>query len=148
MRSAGARRILLLRPVEVAIVTALAVLSLVFTFVPDLLEHAPISFERRGLIHHFWHYTLMIGSFGALFGLFVKGRWQALVELIGVILLSGALAMNLVAVLTDGEPPAGILIALRMGIILGFIIRAYAITHEPIVNEPIVRVASPQTGGG
>lgn len=139
----------LLRPVQFPLVVALLIVSIVFTVWPDALEHSPITFETQGVIHHIWHYSLLFGSALCLVGMFwVNPRWQLPVELAGLCLLMGVLMVNLIAVSSlafglseapnsEGDP-SGFGLALRIGVILGFAIRAYVIVAEPImtVNSP------------
>ncbi len=130
------RAVILLYGVELPIIASLFVVSLVFTVWPGALEHSPISFEERGLVHHIWHYGLMAGSGAVLVGMLWNNRKRLKVELMGTVLLIGALGMNLLAVVTDDGPdtPSGIGIAFRVGAELGLVLRAWIIVSEPIVS--------------
>ncbi len=136
------RAVTLLHPFQLPLVLALAVLSVVFTVSPETLDHTPISFETRGVVHHIWHYTLLVGSLLATVGMFVAHRRRLQIELSGLFLLTGALAMNLVAsiaeattTVADGSP-TGLGMALRAGVIIGLLIRAYTVAREPTVQMP------------
>ncbi len=134
------RRAALVNPFETAIVFWLLVVSVMFTFWPQALEHSPISFEDRGVIHHVWHYTLLAGSISATFGLLSKSPWRAWFEIFGLILLAAAVALNLIAVISAGlalPPLAGWGVTLRIAILTGLVLRVYVLTTEPLVVVPV-----------
>ncbi len=135
------RAVALLQPVLVPIILATLVVSIVFTIAPETLNHSPISFENRGIIHHIWHYALLAGSLLATAGLFVVHRRRLQIELSGLCLLIGVFTMNLVALISGSfdpteDPPSGFGMAIRAGIIVGFLIRAYTLVREPTVQIP------------
>lgn len=142
------RSVLLLLPFEFAFAVALWFVSVVFTIWPEALEHAPVSFEQRGFIHHVWHYALLAGSIMLLWGMFSAGRRRLQVELVGLFLVLGCLGVNLTAVIADAvtthDAPdvAGLGIGLRAGFILGLLIRTYI-----VIREPTVDLASTNNGG-
>ncbi len=129
------RAVILLYGVELPIIASLFVVSLVFTVWPGALEHSPISFEERGLVHHVWHYTLLAGASLVLLGMLWNNRKRLKVELMGTVLLIGATGMNLLAVGTEEGPdaPNGLSIAYRAGILVGLALRAWIIVSEPVV---------------
>ncbi len=134
------RAVMVLMPFQLPIVLAIFAVSIVFTIWPDALQHTPISFETQGLIHHIWHYSLMLGSLLVLIGLFWTSPKRLTVELIGLFVLMGALVMNMIALVAfafspaDGEDPSGLGMAIRIGVIVGLGVRAYIVIREPIVN--------------
>ncbi len=138
------RAVALLHPFQLPLVLILAGLSIVFTIWPEALNHNPISFENRGIIHHVWHYTLLTGALLSTAGLFMVHSRRLQLELVGLCLLTGALVMNLVAVIAEAESviissetPSGLGMALRFGVITGLIIRLYIVAFEPTVEIPI-----------
>ncbi len=132
----------LLRPVQFPLVVALLIVAIVFAVWPDALQHSPITFETQGVIHHVWHWSLLGGSMLCLVGMFwTNPRWQLPVELAGLILIMGVLTVNLIALISlalsaspNGDEPSGLGLALRIGVILGFAIRAYVIVAEPVMT--------------
>lgn len=147
------RGVVLLRPMQFPLVVALLAVSVVFTIWPDALQHTPITFETQGLIHHIWHYSLLVGSVLCLVGmLWTNPRWQLPVELSGLCLLMGALMVNLIALSSlasslsespsGGDEPSGLGLALRVGVILGLAIRAYIIVSEP--NVTVISTTPPK----
>lgn len=136
------RAVLLLNP-TVPIVVCILIVSIIFTFWPQTLNHSPISFERRGIVHHIWHYSLLAGSLLALVGMFGTFKRRLEFELFGTIILAGALTMNLIALVADavdpkaGEPTSGLIMAVRVGVILIFILRVYVLVARPAVNAPL-----------
>lgn len=138
------RAVAILHPFQLPLVLVLAVLSIAFTIAPETLNHTPISFETRGIIHHVWHYTLLGGALLALVGMFAAARRRLQIELSGLFLLAAALTMNLVGLFTvsaatattGDEPPSGLGMALRVGVIVGLLVRAYTVAREPTVQIP------------
>jgi len=135
------RDVIVLHPFQVPLVLCLFVLTVVFTGWPDALQHTPIGgFETQGPIHHIWHYALMFGSLLILVGMFWTSTRRLTVELAGVFILMGGLAMNLVAVVGlaldpgNNEEPSGLGMALRSGVILGLGVRAYIIIRDVTVT--------------
>lgn len=134
------RRVALLHPIELPLVVCLLLVAVVFTVFPQALEHAPVSFEQRGLVHHAWHYSLLMGAGLAAFGLFTcdirRGR---LVQVAGFTLLVAALAMNLVALIaaeTSGDPRvdlSGLTIAIRVALIIGLLTRMWITAAQPTI---------------
>lgn len=83
------RSIILLTPFEFVVASLLWLLAVVFTIWPAALEHAPVSFEQRGVVHHVWHFALLAGSSLLLTGLFYAGARRLQVELVGLFLTLG-----------------------------------------------------------
>ena len=73
------------------------VLGTVFTLSPEFLEHSPIGFEKRGAVHHVWHYMILIGGLTLLFGLLTEDR---VLEALGLVGCGAPVLLNLVASLT------------------------------------------------
>lgn len=138
----GLRRVALLHPFEFPTVLCLLLLTIVFTVSPGTLEHSPVSFETRGIVHHVWHYTLLFGSVFAFAGLVIERRVGSIevgliLELIGITLLLAALAMNFTALaLGDEEGPvlSGLGAAVRVGVMAGFATRMWIIAARPTVT--------------
>lgn len=133
------RDVLLLNPLQLPVVVALLTVSVVFTIWPEVLEHSPVSFEQRGIIHHFWHYTLLTGAASTLFGMMSAGPRRLKAELVGLCLLIGALGINLtsaVAAALATHPPevSGLVVAMESALIAGLSVRAYIVTVEPTVD--------------
>lgn len=130
------RNVLLLQPFQLFLVVALVAVSVVFTIWPEVLEHSPVSFEKRGVVHHGWHYLLLAGSLITLAGMLSASVRRLRLELVGVCLLVGALGVNLVAVLDDpgASNVSGLGVALRVAAILGLTTRAYIVATEPTVR--------------
>lgn len=95
------RSVLLMNPYQLPIVLCLFGVAVVFTFWPTLLEHSPVSFEARGVVHHAWHYALLSSASLTLVAMFSTRAWRLKAELIGLIGLIGALGMNFVAMVAD-----------------------------------------------
>lgn len=136
------RSVLLLNPFELTIAFLMLILTVVFTVWPELLEHSPIGFEKRGFWHHTWHYGLLFGSFMTVWGLLSGGINRLKIELIGVCLLLGGIAINLIAFLTNAfeastlaeSEVSGYDLALRLGLLFGFGVRFYTLIKEPLVQ--------------
>jgi hypothetical protein len=133
------RSVLLLNPYQLCLVLALFVVALVFSVWPETLEHAPISFEQRGIVHHIWHYTLLVSTMGILWGMFAASSRRLQIELAGLCLLTGCVGLNLTAILFDavdhhGTDVAGFGIGLRAGFLLALAVRAWSIVREPLVD--------------
>lgn len=133
------RSVVLLQPFQLAIAVALTIVSVVFTIWPEVLDHTPVSFERRGLIHHTWHYLLLAGSVSTLAGMFSAGPRRLKIELVGLCLLIGALSINLtsaVAAALATRPPemSGLVVAMESAIIVGLVLRAFIVATEPTVD--------------
>ena len=145
------RSVLLLNPYQLSVVLTLLAVSVVFTFWPETLEHSPLSFEERGVVHHVWHYTLLVGSLLTLVGMMSVRRWRLKAELIGLVLMIGALGMNLTAMVADAlaansaeSSLSGVGIGVRLAVILGHTIRAYTVATEPTVD---LRETNTSVGG-
>lgn len=132
------REVLLLNPLQAPLVVTLLGVSVVFTFWPELLAHAPVGFEALGVMHHIWHYALLVGSAATLVGMLAASPYRLKIELIGLIILCGALAMNLAAMLSTippgGPDVTGMAIAVRAGVLFGLLVRAFIIAREPTVT--------------
>lgn len=132
--------VLILLPFYLPLILSIFGVSVVFTIWPDALEHSPISFEAKGVLHHVWHYSLMLGSLLVLVGLFWASLRRLTAELAGLFVLMGGLTMNLLAVVAltlnpaGAEEPAGLGMALRAGVIISLAVRAYIIVFEPTVS--------------
>lgn len=140
------RQVFLRNPVAIE-VTGLFIIAIVFTIWPLALEHSPISFEQRGVVHHVWHYTLLGGSALALFGMFSAHPRRLQLEFVGVLSVALAVALNLVAqverLISEGavaaltEGVTGFGIAARGVIMLHLLLRCYILVKDPEVNIPI-----------
>lgn len=136
------RRVLLLNPFQTPLVVCLLAVSVVFTFWPEVLEHAPVGFEERGFVHHVWHYCLLLGAATTLVGMLVASRMRLKIELIGLILLSGTMAINLAAVVNEMvvahmTTAGGLGLAMRAAILAGLAMRIIIITRHPTVPLPV-----------
>jgi len=136
-------RVLLLNPMLFPVMLSLFAVSVVFTVWPTALAHNAVAFETSGVIHHVWHYTLLGGSLLSLFGMLAATKWRLKAELFGLILLTAALAINLVAVISanlDGpapDPTSGLGFALRVGVLFGMLLRIYVVVAEPTIGVPV-----------
>lgn len=132
------RDVLLLNPFQLPLVVGLLVTSIVFTFWPAALDHAPVAFERRGVVHHVWHYALLVGAATTLAGMLSAGTRRLRTELVGLCVLIGAMGINLLAVLADALAAevavSGFTVAVRASIIAGLMVRAYTVIVEPTVD--------------
>lgn len=114
---------LLVHGFELALTLALVIVGIIFTAFPAALEHAPIGFENRGILHHSFHYGLLVGAVLAFVGLI----WSApRTEMVGLILVAGAIAINLVALGTSGDEN-GIAYTFRGAALVGILLRLYLI---------------------
>lgn len=124
------RRTALLHPFQLPVCVCLFVVAIVFTIFPEALEHSPVSFETRGVLHHIWHYALLFGALLVLIGLFLptpaadigplRVKFRSRVEVInaavrklpwrpnplnvefaGLVLLALCIALNLVALVVN-----------------------------------------------
>jgi hypothetical protein len=138
------RSVLLLNP-TLPLVLCLFGIAIVFTVWPTALDHAPIGFERRGVIHHIWHYSLLGGSLLALYGMFSANLRRLQFEFAGLLLLVTALSMNFVAqmsvLIAHGESSVqegvtGLGLALRVAVIATLALRAGVLVVEPVVIVP------------
>lgn len=127
------RTVLLLHPVELPVAVCLFVIAAVFTLAPETLGHTAVSFERRGIVHHLWHYALLFGSALTVIGLLVDARRALLAEFAGVVLLAVVLAVNLIALIAEGDPVSGMALATRGGLLLGLLVRAWILVTLPSV---------------
>lgn len=132
------RDVLLLNPFQLPLVVGLLTAAVVFTFWPAALDHAPVSFERRGVVHHIWHYALLAGAATTLAGMLSAGTRRLRTELVGLCVLIGAMGINLLAVIADavaaGQAVSGFTVAVRASVIVGLLARAYIVTVEPTVD--------------
>ncbi len=132
------RTVLLLHPFELPLGVVLFIVAIVFTLFPAALEHSPVSFEARGIIHHvFFHYGLLLGSLGVVIGLLWPPPRGFVIELAGLLLLLIALLLNLTAIVAadaTGEIAAGGLdIAMRAAVMLGIGTRAWTILRRSTI---------------
>ena len=90
-----------------------ALLGTAFTISPEFLEHSPIGFEQRGVVHHGFHYLILIGGFTLLIGIWSR---DPLLEVLGLWGCGLPVALNLAALLTAENlaNESGIDIALRV----------------------------------
>ncbi len=126
----------LLDNITVLLLAVLLAVSVVFIIWSDALDHTPTGFESQGVAHHIWHYTMMGSSALALIGMFGTFRFSLPMELVGKIVLTGCLILNLLAVLTEanthgGDQPDGVRVALQFGVILVFLLRVYILIFRP-----------------
>lgn len=148
LRWRSPRKVALLNPFQLPLALCLALVAITFTLWPEALEHSPISFERRGIVHHAWHYSLLAGSLILLFGMFYAGRRRLAFELGGLIIVWGVLALNFTALLSGTtvliDPPGqqdilrgtGLGMGLRLAILSGLAIRIWIVVTEPTVDLP------------
>lgn len=127
---------LLLNPYELPFSFSVLVVAIIFTLSPQTLEHSPIGFETRGIIHHLWHYALLLpGAVLNLVGRFTRERaWGLALEGIGLALLLGAVSLNFSAIMTAGSPLGGFGIVLRIALMVGIVVRLFIIIKRPTVD--------------
>lgn len=136
------RRVALLHPFQLPISLAMFGVAILFTAFPEALEHTPVSFETRGIIHHLFHYSLLIGGALSVIGLFLCGRLALPVEFVGLLLLAVALALNLTALVSaelnpeDTPPLSGLVVALRLAVLGGIGVRMFIILTQATVELP------------
>ncbi len=137
-------RAALLRQSPLPILVTLLAVSIVFTLSPEALSHSPVSFETRGIIHHVWHYTLLGGTLLGLIGAVIVDRRS--MELVGLILVEAALALNLIAIVTfeiagvgPGDAASGLGIAMRVGVMAQIATSIWILTTEPLLELPVTR---------
>lgn len=132
----GRRSHLRANVLEAALAAALLVVAVIFTVWPEALEHAPVGFETRGIVHHAWHYMLLFGSGAMLAGVVIP---DVRAELAGLALTISMATMNLTALLSDslsGDPSAvttavaGYGIGLRVGLVVGLSLRLWVLTTQ------------------
>ncbi len=133
--------VMVLGPFQLPLILALGVVSVVFTIWPDALQHSAISFETRGILHHVWHYSLLVGSVLTLTGMFWTDNRRLRVELSGLFILMGSVMMNLIALVASAAAgndeeaiSSGLGMALRFGVLLGLAFRAFVIVSAPTVT--------------
>lgn len=137
------RDVALLHPYQLPLVVSLVVIAVVFTIWPDALDHSPISFETRGIIHHVWHYTLLTGSLVTLYAmLWAHPARRIQAEVIGLLALGATVALNFIALAADtfdGTPAegSGLGLGLRAALIIGFGLRLYTLVWQPTVQVSI-----------
>jgi hypothetical protein len=146
----GLRRVVLLHPFEFPLTVCLLIVAGVFLVFPDALEHSPVSFEVRGVIHHVWHTMLFLGALLTVIGLFRLGARGLVWELVGLTLLLACLAMNLTALIANelgtatastGEHLSGIDAVLRIAAMSAIAIRIWIIATRPTVTMTVTRDA-------
>lgn len=146
------RAVLLTNP-TVIIAVGLFFLAVTFTIWPRVLEHAPISFEKLGVIHHIWHYSLLGGSVLTIYGAFSASIYRLQYELIGWLILLNALVMNLVAQLdlffnagplAVHEGVTGLGLGIRGILIALVLLRMFVLYFEPKVSSTITNIVVEQ----
>lgn len=130
---------LILQPFQLPLVVALGAIAVVFTIWPEALDHAPIAFEKRGVVHHVWHYSLLAGSFVALYGMFSEAERRLRIEFAGLLTLLVVVALNTIALVADtlAQPPgveSGLGLALRFAVLAGFGVRLYTVIKQPTIH--------------
>lgn len=128
------RSVLLLNPFQLPLVVGLLLVAVVFTIWPQALDHSPVSFEKRGLVHHVWHYTLLLGSALTLVGMLAAARWRLKAEFVGLVSLIVVAALNMIALTSAEGPTSGFDLALRAAVIVGLSVRAVIVVTEPTVD--------------
>lgn len=133
-------RIILLRQGSLPVVACLFIVAVIFAVFPDALNHTATSFETRSILHHVWHYLLLIGAGAAVVGAFMTDRRRGLfAEQLGLIGVECALVMNTIAIsLTDTETTTGIGIALRVAAIIQIGVRIWILATRPTFELPAV----------
>lgn len=107
-----------------------AVLGTLFTLFPEFLEHSPIGFEKRGIVHHGWHYLILLGGFSLVLGVWLRDR---ALEAFGLVACGFPVLLNLVAIFTatdDFRDTSGIDIALRLVVICAALARLVELRNE------------------
>jgi hypothetical protein len=146
-RHKSLRRVILLHPFELPLAVCLLAIAVVFTAFPDVLEHSPINFEARGIVHHAWHYALLLGGALTVIGLFAIGPRCLGVELAGLTLLLMCIALNFTALIAgeiDGsgrDALSGMDAALRVAAIVAIGVRMWIIATRPTVTMTASRDA-------
>ncbi len=138
-------RAAILRQSPLPILVTLLAVSIVFTVQPEALVHSPVSFEARGIVHHVWHYTLFGGALLGLLGAVIVDRRS--MELVGLILVECALALNLIALVVNefvgiasvDDPASGLGLALRVGVMAQIATSIWILTTEPLLDLPVTR---------
>ncbi len=138
-------RAALLRQSPLPILLTLLAVSIVFTVQPEALVHSPVSFEAGGIVHHVWHYTLLGGSLLGLAGAVIVDKRS--MELVGLILVECALALNLIALVVNevvgiasvDDPASGLGLALRVGVMAQIATSIWILTTEPLLDLPVTR---------
>lgn len=104
-------------------------LGTAFTVSPEFLEHSPVGFEQRGVIHHTFHYLILLGGFTLVTGVLFRDRLLETVGLWGCVL---PVALNLTALLTAGDlrDESGVDIALRLVVIFALADRLLELRNE------------------
>lgn len=137
-------RVVLLSQSTFPILVCLVIVAVIFTITPEALDHSPVAFETRGLVHHIWHYGLLIGSLAALGGALTTDRRGLTIELVGLVLVVIALAFNLTTLIADSvgpdsEPLRGVGIALRAGAMLQLVVRVWILVVRPTASIEVGR---------
>ena len=141
------RRVILLHPFELPLAVSVLAIAIVFTAFPDVLEHSPINFESRGIIHHIWHYSLLAGGALTVTGLFAVGPRCLVLELAGLTLLLMCLLLNFTALIAGeiaGASTAtfsGLDAALRVAAMTAIAVRMWIIATRPTVTMTASRDA-------
>ncbi len=113
------------------------VLGSLFTLSPELLSHSPVGFERRGVVHHIWHYVVLIGGLSIVIGVQTHDRPFEVAGLIGC---GAAVLLNLAASATAGDGASltggvnpsisGFGVALRVIVLAWIVLRVVEIFRE------------------
>lgn len=133
---------LLVHPYELPLMVCVLAVAAVFTVFPAALEHTPVSFETRGLIHHLgFHYLLLCGAAFNLAGRVMHRPAVSLwMQFAGLAMILTALALNLTALVAgelDGsgtEPLGGLDVATRVALMIGIGVRLYIIGTRATVE--------------
>ncbi len=141
------RNELLTHPYELPLAVCTAIIAVVFAISPGLLAHSPVSFETRGITHHAWHYSLLVGSVLYIAGRFTAGDQRAIgLQTVGLALLLGCLALNLTALVTaefddarDVPPLGGYAVAIRVALMVGIGLRLWILITRPTAEIPVGR---------
>lgn len=80
-----------------ALAVVFVVLGTAFTLAPEFLEHSPVGFEARGVVHHAWHYLVLMGGLSLLIGVLMRDR---VFEAMGLVGCGATIVLNLAALLT------------------------------------------------
>lgn len=137
-------RLVLLGQSTLPILAALFVIAVTFTITPATLDHSPVAFETRGLVHHGFHYGLLAGALLGLAGALTTNKRGNWLELVGLILVTAAIVMNLTALIADsthpdGEALSGVGLALRVGAIVQLGVRIWILVTRPTAEINVAR---------
>lgn len=89
----------------VAIGATYSILGTLFTISPELLEHSPVGFETRGILHHVFHYLILIGGLALTLAVSIRDR---VMEIAGLVACGVPTLLNLLALATADAESIGV----------------------------------------